>query len=252
MCPKNKELIMKYRQVRHCSFVVCAGILLWGCQSSLTGEILLDISSPEETRSTGPPDMEENIEEMEEEDLFQGEIEPISYPIHEDCDDGNACTEGSYDLKSNTCSYEPVNCDDEDSNTDDWCDPDVGCINWSQTCVQDVHYELWTDMVSGPKIKGDIPDVSLGCCDSDLDCTGSPWGDQCAQESMPMVGFGLHGSGKYGGLCHECEDNCDCPFGKECVLELQDLLTQDELDAHHDELGQDFIGAPRRPVLRCQ
>ncbi|MBT4121234.1 MAG: hypothetical protein HOA57_04845 [Candidatus Magasanikbacteria bacterium] len=239
-------------------YVLCLCWFLLGCTEN---DLVTD---PEEigVATDATPEEKDVVESTDlketdiEGDAYTGEVVPISYPTCGDCDDENACTVGwCSDPKQNLCSYEPVYCDDENEETDDWCHQIDGCIYWSQTCVQDVHYELWTDMVSGPKIKDTILDVSLGCCNSDLDCKGSPWGEYCVEWKPPMVGFGLkpeEDDNQYAWLCHECEDNCDCPFGQECVLAMQNLLTQEELDCYHEELEQDFLGAPRRPVLRCQ
>ena len=45
------------------------------------------------------------------------------------CDDGDACTENDV-CQNGVCGGTPVNCDDGDPGTDDYCDPYTGeCVN---------------------------------------------------------------------------------------------------------------------------
>ncbi|UCD24923.1 MAG: LamG domain-containing protein [Gemmatimonadota bacterium] len=45
-----------------------------------------------------------------------------------DCDDGDACTDGTCDYRDGTCVFTPVVCDDYETCTEDTCDPMDGCV----------------------------------------------------------------------------------------------------------------------------
>ena len=59
------------------------------------------------------------------------------------CDDGDACTEDYYDPQLG-CVHTPISCDDGDPSTNDSCDPQFGCIHLSvcddgDACTEDIY-----------------------------------------------------------------------------------------------------------------
>ncbi|MBN1195148.1 MAG: hypothetical protein JXA08_07380, partial [Methanomicrobiaceae archaeon] len=51
------------------------------------------------------------------------------------CDDGNACTVNDVVMGGVCEGGEPVDCNDGNPSTEDWCDPEIGCRH---TAIEDV------------------------------------------------------------------------------------------------------------------
>ena len=105
------------------------------------------------------------------------------------CDDGNACTDDSFDTATCSCVHSPVVCDDNNACTDDSCDPQNGCEHIQVNCDD------------GNPCTDDICDPATGCQNILIDCDD---GDPCTNDACdPATGNCTH-------TPVNCDDNDAC------------------------------------------
>ena len=124
-------------------------------------------------------------------------------PLEEACDDGNSCTTIDACVNGFCKGSGLLDCNDNDPCTNDWCDPDSGCVNKfnSAPCNDG---DLCTT--------GDI--CALGECEGtgNLNCDD---GNSCTEDSCdPQTGC-AHSPG-----AGECDDQNPCTANDQCVQGL--------------------------------
>jgi hypothetical protein len=139
-------------------------------------------------------------------------------PNIDQCDDGNACTEGDV-CKSGWCSGATVNCNDLSPCTADSCDPGVGCLhlpadgscNDGDACTSD---DLCADglCTGGPAVNCNDGNVCTeDGCDADTGCTNTATDGSCDDEDACTVGdFCADSACQAGPDTLGCDDNKLC------------------------------------------
>ena len=114
----------------------------------------------------------------------------------QDCDDGNACTQGDI-CSDGTCSGSPITCDDGNVCTNDTCDPSSGCVytNNNDPCDDGLFCTIDDICSNGVCAGQEDRDCSdgVGCtvdsCNEQNDqCDHSPDDSYCDNFDLPPIG----------------------------------------------------------------
>ncbi len=103
------------------------------------------------------------------------------------CDDSNACTEGDYCSKGSCLPGSPVDCNDGNECTTDFCDPHAGCVNLPLSGTPcDDHDECTKDdrcvqggCVGSPMVCDDANPCTGDSCDPETGCQYLPLATAC-------------------------------------------------------------------------
>lgn len=139
------------------------------------------------------------------------------------CEDGNACTLGDMCNSNGKCSGSAkLDCDDGESCTEDWCEPDVGCKH--QTKEDGKQCEDGNACTFGEYCQGGVctPEKLLDCkddnpctndyCDPETGCVVSliPEGDPCNDEDACTLGNFCHNGECLYDKMLDCDDGTSC------------------------------------------
>ncbi len=97
------------------------------------------------------------------------------------CAPPNACQVVNCSQQTGECLYGPIDCDDEDPCTEDWCHPALGCVSSPACCKSDEdcldENPCTTDLCVADLCLHDDSDLEF-CCLGDGDCSpGGKWDD---------------------------------------------------------------------------
>jgi len=148
------------------------------------------------------------------------------------CDDGNLCTLGD------ACNFEgkctgsaELDCDDGESCTDDWCEPEEGCLH--QAKQNDKPCDDGDACTLGDICQNEVctPQDVLECeddnpctndyCDPNMGCVVNniPEGEPCADDNICTLGDSCHNGQCGSGTTLDCDD------GNSCTSDLCDSET---------------------------
>jgi len=116
-----------------------------------------------------------------------------------DCDDGNACTFGDHCEQGECVFVQLLECDDSNPCTDDFCDPDLGCVNQDNLapCSDGDPCTANDQCAGGQCVSG--PEV---VCDDANPCTD----DSCNENGLCLFAPNMA----------DCDDGNACTQGDHC------------------------------------
>ena len=139
------------------------------------------------------------------------------------CDDGNACTINDVMIGGVCQSGDPLNCDDRNPATEDWCDPEVGC-----------HHE---DMGGGIPPDGERCDDGNACTINDMMiggvCQGggqlncddnNPRTEDVCDPAVGCLHEDMSGGAPAGGTDVVCPRDCECLTDAEADAKFMDFV----------------------------
>ncbi len=139
-------------------------------------------------------------------------------PINVPCEDGNACTVNDQCVVGACQPGQPLKCNDQNSCTDDSCDPVVGCVYAANeaTCSDNDACTLGDGCVDGECVGGDTLecDDSNGCtkdsCDPGGGCVNLPTSDPCDDGNACTDGDYCAAGICIAGSALSCDDENEC------------------------------------------
>ena len=139
---------------------------------------------------------------------YQVEGDEVCTNVPVDCNDKDACTDDWCDpAQGGKCQHTPLDCDDQNACTEDVCDVLVGCRNvpeLNRDVMLDKCSYKWCDPATGQWVKEPIP-------------------SKCAKKSMCIVPF-VTADGDCDWDFFDCDDGNKCTIGGcgagECKYEL--------------------------------